>query len=293
MNLSAIRDPESWERRLSTAHKRLIGLVRGRCDSVPVFVLGKQRSGTSMLMRAFHRHPDMLVFDEHRSSPAFLNHRLRDTDTVRDLLERARFPAVALKPICDSHRIREIYEAFPAGKYIWIYRDYADVANSSLREFGEATRAIRLACLGEPGGGWFQEGISARVNEVLRRVYRPELSDFDLACLAWWVRNQIIIESALAGHPNVTIIKYEPLVENPALVLKWLFERIGMHYTNRVGGHMTPRSIGRHRAPEMDVEVQKLCSETLAELNRAFEANGPLLPAEVADRRHVDISTAM
>lgn len=275
MKLKSLRSPEKWERRIAITGKRFAGRFRRACDSKPVFVLGNQRSGTSMLMYAFHRHPQILVFDEARSSEAFEQFRIRSLRTVRDLVYRARYPIVCLKPICDSHRIGEVHAAFPAAHFIWVYRDYRDVANSFLRKFESATRAIRLVCTGRPGGGWFQEGVSSPVAEVLRNVYRPTLSDFDLACLIWWARNQIIIDSGLIGEPNVTVLKYEALVSQPSMFLTWQFERIGSEYRERTARNITPRSIGRHSAPEMDGRVQDICEASLATLDHAFRAGNP------------------
>jgi hypothetical protein len=230
-----------------------------------------------MLMHAFHRHSDMLVFDEHRSNEAFVDFRIRSIDRIRDLTKQARFPGVCFKPICDSHRIRELHDEFPNGHCIWIYRDYRGVANSSLRKFGEPTRAIRPVCTGQTGGGWFQEGVSPLASTTLQNIYRPTLSEFDLACLAWWALNQIVIESGLIGQPNVTIMKYEALASQPTPILNWLFGRIGINNEDRVGRNISARSIGRHPTPEMDRDVNNLCDTLLAALDNAFRvANQPV-----------------
>ena len=263
-----------WERRFSIAQKRFRSVFRENCSSKPVFVLGKQRSGTTMLMHVFHRHPDVLVYDEHRDSAAFSDHRIRSIDTVRSLLEQARFPYVCLKPICDSHRIRELYREFPGGHYIWLYRDFRDVANSAVRKF-DAARAIRLVCTGRPGGGWFREGVSTRIQEILQQVYRPDLSEFELACLVWWARNQLLMESGLAGQPGVTVVKYEKLVSDPYRMLHWLLQRIPLPYPARTGDNITARSIGRHSAPAIDERIQDLCNSTLAALDDAFLLQHP------------------
>lgn len=274
--LSALRNPDNWQRRASTLQKQFVGVFRHRCDSKPIFVLGKQRSGTTMLMHAFHRCPDVLVFDEHRDNKAFEQHRLRSFNVIRNLVEQSRFPAVCFKPICDSHRITDLIAAFPDAHCIWIYRDYRDVANSSLRKFETSVRAIRLVCTGKSGGGWFQEGVSRDVSEVLRKAYRPGLTDFDLACLSWWARNQIIFESKMIGKPNVTVMRYEALVCDPEPILQWLFDRIGLEHRARVGLHISPRSIGRHHAPEIDSTVRSLCAEALMALDDAYcSANPP------------------
>jgi hypothetical protein len=243
-------------------------------------VMGKQRSGTTMLMRAFHRHADLLVYDEHPNSAAFFDYRIRSLATVKELLDRARFPAVSFKAICDSHLINDFNREFPSGRFLWCYRDYRDVANSNLRKFPYATRAIHLVCTNQSGGGWFQEGLSAGVSTILKKVYRPDLSDFDLACLVWWARNRIIVDSGLIGHSNVTIVKYEPLVSRPTLLLEWLFARIDIPYHSRVTRRIHPLSIGRHPAPETDKNVRELCEELMVQLDEGYRIGDP---PQVAD----------
>lgn len=279
MNLTAIRNPDNWQRRASVLRKQWTGAFRKPCDSRAVFVLGKQRSGTTMLMHAFHRHPDMLVFDEHLNNKAFDEHRLRSLDVIHDLVEQSRFAGVCFKPICDSHRIGELRDAFPDGRFIWMYRDYRDVAASSLRKFEHSVRAIRLVCTGRKGGGWFQEGISPSVARMLKEVYRPGLTDFDLACLTWWARNRIVIDSGLAGGPGVTVVKYEGLVSRPGPVLEWLFQRIGIGFREGVARHISPRSAGRHPSPALDSAVQSLCAEALISLDDAWRAGNPPVPS--------------
>jgi hypothetical protein len=61
-------------------------------------------------------------------------------------------PYVCFKPICDSHLIGEFISRFPDGKHIWVFRNYLDNANSTIRRFPESDRAIRLICEGKPGG---------------------------------------------------------------------------------------------------------------------------------------------
>jgi hypothetical protein len=277
MKLAALKDPEKWRRRIAITKKRIAHVFRSECDSKPIFVLGKQRSGTSMLMHAFHRHGDMLVFDEHQCNDAFRDFRLRDLPTIQTILDRARFPAVCFKPISDSHNIVEIHSQFTECEIIWLYRNFKDVANSSLRKFDDPLRAIRLVSTNQIGGGWFQDGISPDVAKTLQMIYRPSFSNFDLACLTWWARNQIIIESGLVDKPNVTIMRYEALAKYPDQSLRWLFDRLKVEYKGSVATGISARSIRRHAAPPLNSDVERLCVETLTILDNAFWAQSPTI----------------
>ena len=270
MRWQSILDADIRAKYVAIGRKAVVQRLRRPCVSRPVFVLGKQRSGTSMLMFCFHRHPDVLVFDEHRNNQAFEAFRLREADEIRELLQEARLPFLCFKPICDSHHVGRLLQDFPDAHCIWIYRDFRDVAHSSLRKFEAPTRAIRLVCKGEDGGGWFQEGLSPAVAAVLRDVYRPDLPAFDLSCLVWWARNRIILEQGVADAPNVTLLKYETLVTDPEGTLRWLFARTGIPYDARVARNIRASSVGRHAPVSMDSAVQGLCEEMMASLDGLF-----------------------
>lgn len=288
--LARLRDPQKRDKYLSSVRKQFIQLVGKPRDCKPVFVFGKQRSGTSMLMFAFHRHPDVLVHDEHRNSRVFSDFRIRGFDVVRDVVSASRFAVACFKPICDSHLIGQFVEEFPDAHHIWIFRQFQDVANSTLRKFDTPTRAIRLVCTGQAGGGWFEEGLSSEVRRVLVEHYRPDLSGFDLSCMVWWARNRIIVDSGLLSSPQVTLLKYEALVANPGATLVWLFERMAVPFHEHIGARMTPGSIGRHPIPPMDKAVRELCECLTRQLDEAYLSYSPPPPGS-AERSSFVVST--
>lgn len=270
MIVARLLDRSRWERLLWRASKNTVDIVRPRRDSKPVFVLGKQRSGTTMLMEAFHRHTDLMVYEEAKKSRAFEDDRLKEFETIKAIIDRSSFPRVCFKPICDSHRVAEIVENFPGAHIVWLYRDYRDVANSSLRKWPTATRAIRLICEGKPGGGWLAEGVSEQMRGVLAELYSESLSDFDLSCVVWWIRNRCVVESGLMGTPNLTLLKYENLVAQPAEVMSWLFGRLSIPFQPKITRRLHSRSVGRNPAPQMNESVYDCCEGLLGELDEEY-----------------------
>ena len=285
MNLATLRDGQKRDRYFSILWKSALNRVRPPRDSKQIFVFGKQRSGTSMLMYAFHRHPGMMVYDEHRSNQAFDNFRMRSFDVVHELIRKSSFPAVCFKPICDSHRSAEFAANFPGAHFIWLYRDFRDVANSSLRKFDHPTRAIKLICEGKPGGGWLQEGVSPFMQETLSSLYCKGLSDFDLSCLVWWVRNKTIVDSGLLESASLSVIKYETLVTKPLEVMPWLFDRMQLPFCGRITKRMSARSIGRNPYPAMDIDVHDICQAVLDKLDNTFREGYLATAAEAIGRQ--------
>ncbi|MEX2339165.1 MAG: hypothetical protein WD609_11415, partial [Aquisalimonadaceae bacterium] len=280
MRLRSLLDRQKRGALFSELQKGIRYPFRGLQETTPVFIFGRQRSGTSMLMFAFHMHPDTVVFDEHRNSIVFKDYQVRNFQIVHDAIHAAKTPFACFKPICDSHRIEEFRHEFPKSRLLWAFRHYKAAARSALERFGEATRAVRLVCTGRRGGGWFQDGVSPTTEAVLREIYSTHLTEFDLCCLAWWARNQIIIENSLATDPAVTLVKYEQLAVNGRDELAWVFDRIGLHRHERCGRFINSASVTKSNGPALTPEVRALCEHTMEELDGYYQLRRHATAAE-------------
>lgn len=261
MNPFAVFDPQKRGRLLARTKKRLRQTFRPPEETTPVFVLGIQRSGTTMLMFAFHLHPDIAVFDESLNSDAFLDYRLRDMKTTEKIVAECSFPIACFKPLADSHLTVQLLKRFPTARFIWALRDYHDVANSFLRKFPHATRAIRLVCSGQEGGGWFQEGISEETGRILRNLPWQTFSDYDFACLVWWARNQLFFELNLDKEKRVLLLRYEQLVTAPEKSFQEITSFIDIPFSKRMTRYIHARSISKHPPPLISQPVKSLCDE--------------------------------
>ena len=158
-----------------------------------------------------------------------------------------------------------------------MYRDFHDVANSSERKWGNSTRAITIVCRGESGGGWFQEGVSADVQETLRRVYSPSLSQHDLLCLVWWARNRLYFEQELQLRSDVLLVNYDRLVGDSNQQFAEIMSFLGVRYRQWTVNQVHGNSRGRHTAARLNRQVEELCSSLKEELDtvaRAQAASG-------------------
>lgn len=268
MRFLSLPDKDGRMRGFSRLQKTVTRPFKRARRSVPVFVFGKQRSGTTMMMDVFHARRDTEVFDERAASPAFLDYRIRSFDAVAHLVERSKAPFVCFKPLADSHLSREFARRFPKAKLLWIYRDYVDSAMSGIKKWPGGRRAIRLVCTGQSGGGWFQEGVSEEAAEILRGLYSPELTDLDLACLVWWARNRLVLELELMRLENLLVVRYEDLVgESREQAFEEVFEFVGMPYDGRSVDRVVRKSSGDRKRDGLSTEVRDLCDELLSTLN--------------------------
>ena len=268
MNPLSIFDAQKRGRLAAKVGKTFRQTFSAPVDTTPVFVLGIQRSGTTMLMFAFHLHPEIAVYDESRESKAFFDFQLRSMETTEKLIHASPFPVACFKPLADSHLTIQLLQRFPSARCIWALREYRDVANSFLRKFPHATKAIRLVCSGQEGGGWFQEGVSEETGRILRNLPWQNFSDYDFACLVWWTRNRLFFEQNLDKETRVLLLRYEKLVTAPEESLPAVTNFIGIPFSTQMTRYIHARSISRHSPPKLNCFVQKLCDELSASFDR-------------------------
>ncbi|MEO0575363.1 MAG: sulfotransferase [Pseudomonadota bacterium] len=267
MRLSSIKSPEKRAKFVSHWSKRLASPFRAATQTVPVFVTGMQRSGTTMLMNTFQLHEHAQVHDEAADSHVFDDYRIRDMQTLEKSIERSKYPFVCYKIISDSHILTDFLARFPTSRVLWAYRSATDNADSQLKKFPHATRAIKLVCEDKPGGGWFAEGCSEATVNTLRGLDRSAFSEFDYACLVWWARNILYFEGEHEHHPRVRLLQYEETARDPHAMMRSVQNWIGIPVSQGAARFVHARSVAKKDLPPLDEHVARLCSDLEARMN--------------------------
>ncbi|MDH5571578.1 MAG: sulfotransferase [Gammaproteobacteria bacterium] len=257
-------------RYLAKLKKKLWSISGRHNKTMPLFVAGLQRSGTTMLMNVFHLHPEIDVYDESHDSKVFKDFRVKNLQILDDTIKQSHFPFACYKVICDSHILNSFIESFPHAKIIWVYRDAADNAESRLRKFPQGTRAIRLVAQNKPGGGWFADGISPNVAKIVREVTSNDLTDFDFACLHWWARNSLFFELGLDRISNVRVLQYEELAQEPRTVMNKLFSWLDLQWSESAFRFVHAKSVAKPDLPELHPKIEVLCDELKERLDREY-----------------------
>jgi hypothetical protein len=236
-------------------------------DARPVFILGAQRSGTTMLIKCLDESSELEVLGE--ASRAMIDWRIRDLAFIRGIVTASRHRAVIFKPLTDSHRVNELLAVGNDAVGIWMYRRAADRANSAVNRFGANNLAhLSAFVVGDMLDTWQAQGLSNESLTLLRRFDFDQVSPHSAAGLFWYIRNALFFEQQLDLNASILPLAYEDLVEHPAGVMKAVCEFIGCDYSPSLHASIHSRSIGRAES-KLEPAVDALGEEMYERLREA------------------------
>jgi hypothetical protein len=262
-------------RRIIKASARLLqGANNGAGGSArALFVFGSQRSGTRLPMDGLDLAPQIMTFKE-GNSRAFNRTLLKDNTTIAQLLQTSRFPIIAFKPICDSHRAAELLDYFPHSKAIWIFRYYKDAVNSSVRKWKHGRNNLKHIAAGNiAAAGWRAGGLTPEKIALVRRLYSEEMSSHAAYALMWYLRNNLIIDLKLHERDDLLLVKYENLVQEPQKHFPRIFDFIECPFKGKYVKGVYNSSVGKEKFPEIPAEIAELCEDLYQQLERIYASN--------------------
>jgi hypothetical protein len=240
-------------------------------DTVPraLFVLGCQRSGTTMLIDTLRRSPRTVVHPE-KSRLAYDAFRLRSPAVIAAITRLSPGELAVYKPLCDAHLGDRMLDAHTGSLAIWAWRGWADVANSAVRKWGAHQGEVitTIARGGADQVGWRGErlpgALVAQLAAVLDEV--GPLSDHAGAALFWYVRNSFLFSLGLDADPRVMPLGYDELVTAPHATFPRVFAHLRLPFDPAWVEEVSDRSVGRDPAPEVPAPVAALCDALEARL---------------------------
>ena len=272
---------KSFQGRVRRACKRSSRHLRRRvvpAQQQLLFILGCQRSGTSLVEQTFERDWNALAFGEYSelsSDDSEFGLRLNPLDFVERRMRREPFPLVVAKSLVESQRALELLDQVSDSKILWVYRSYVDVAASNLVKFGEQVgiRNIRWIALRDTDN-WRSENVSPTVLETVTRHFSDDMNPIDAACLFWYSRNMHFLESKLGAQIDsgrVFLLPYERLISDTDATMRAVYRFLQRPYPGpRLVSAIDTASVGKgqRRAAECSGAVRRTCDEVLTELDR-------------------------
>ena len=229
-------------------------------ERLVIFVAGQQRSGTNMLMDVLERHWRTDVY--HETDPrAFDQFQMRDLATIKTLVARANASHVVVKALCESQRLRDLLDAFPRARALWLVRDHHDVSESMARQFSTTAKVLKQMCVNPASGGWRSEGMSASVRTLMDDCVHDDITEISAAAFQWFMRNQLYFDQALHGDRRVKLIFYEDLATDPEPMFKRIMADLDLNYHPSLIADVSGGSVSKADKPPIDPRIDALCRQ--------------------------------
>jgi hypothetical protein len=243
----------------------------------PLFVLGSQRSGTTMIADVLAKSPDCEVFLGEKRRLVFEGaSRLVPIQTIAKLVSRSRRRVAVFKPNNDLQYANVFLDSDPNARIIWVYRDYRDAINSAVKRWGTAHRDIMMGIARgrtmHPGQAAIAEGVSDALRTLLQGVCHDDLTPEEGAALLWYARNSLYFDRHLDRNERVLLANYEDSVRNPADCFSRVFEFAGAAFKARYVRDVFGSSIGKQQQPVLGKAVETLCQAMMALLGARYDA---------------------
>jgi hypothetical protein len=264
-----------WARLIA---KACLHLLRRRCpldQKTLLFILGCQRSGTTLMTRIFERDWDAWVFPENSrlsSDDAELRLRLNELGKVKAALAAANYPFLVAKPLVESQQARRLLEYFPHARVLWLYRHYHDVVASDLSWFGLQNGIQNLRPIVERDQtDWRAQNVDAATRATIQKHFRDDMNPYDAAALFWFCRNMHYLEGRLEDESvrdRIMLLRYEDLVQDPEDVMRRVYRFVRRPFPGpRAVDQVHDRSVAKGHGIPLSPEIAAVCQSLLDRLD--------------------------
>lgn len=249
-----------------------------------LFIIGCQRSGTTMLDQILKCSPQINAYGE--DHVAFdQKYRLLPNGNIYYLIHHSKRLIVEFKPLNDTQHIDQLLKTHPNSKAIWIYRNFLDVSNSMVKKWG-ATQIRHLHQIAadqytDRGSKAMGERISPINKELAAYLNGQDLSEFEAAAFIWLIRNSIYFEQELFGNPRVLLCKYEDLVTDPVYHFNKIFNFLGAGFSADYVANVRTTSIGKHEKPQIREDLTSFCEALQTRMDIQYLLNHRKLGLEI------------
>ncbi len=200
---------------------------------------------------------------------AFELWRLRDLSIIEELIDRSQAQWVLFKPILDTYQTQILLSRFPNAKFIFVFRHYDDVINSSLKRFGRQNRIRNVNnWINNDFGEFRKVPPPEKTKALIRSLWKPSLNQEAGGALYWLFQNRLFYDLDLDQNERVKLVRYESVVSNPDGEFKSLCQFLNLEFEPQITNGIFSSSIKRSDPPEVDPEIRAACEELWLDLCR-------------------------
>ncbi|MBC2717413.1 MAG: sulfotransferase [Desulfobacteraceae bacterium] len=226
-----------------------------------LWILGCQRSGTTLLERMFRNDLDSAVFGEFSQLTIGSDRTvLKPFSEVEKVIASCNARYAVIRPLFESDRVSEILGFFQPSTAIWVFRAPRDVVNSMVNKWGDLFFEISRQVEQDVNGKWRLEGLHKSIKEEAKCLTGTDEKIEDLYALYWLKRNEIIDEAALCHNNQILFLNYERLVSSPKLCADKIMKCLGVRGVWKyfsTDAHL--RSLNRNITLTISPEIQEHC----------------------------------
>ena len=242
-----------------------------------LFIVGCQRSGTSMLLHVFEGDLNTQCFAERSkltSNDTARGIRLNSLDLIKRDLSKIRAPFIVIKPLVESQNTPTLLDYFDNSRAVWMYRNYKDVALSNIKQFGIHSGLSNLRpIINNETSNWRAEVVSEHVRETISRHFSENMNPYDAAALFWFARNSLYFDLKLDEDPRVILCRYEDFVVEPEKHMRAIYQQVGQAYpATGIASIVHSNSIKKGKDIEFSPQVEQIVQDLQYKLDSVYQA---------------------
>lgn len=239
-----------------------------------IFILGCQRSGTTILSEVIERDFRTKVYKETRSKTSTNDPRglrLDPLPTLKKEIYGNNAKHIILKPLVESQHTCKLLSDFQNSVGIWVLRHFKGVVSSDLKKFGPKNGTENLRKMLQEDT-WRSEQITEHTLNLVKTHFREDMSQNDAAALFWYTRNILFFDQKLDTNDAVIICKYEDLVAKPKKVMRRLYTHIELEYPKKeITSKLFSSSVKKGKDITLNPEIELLCEELYTRLLNSYD----------------------
>lgn len=229
-----------------------------------IFILGCQRSGTTIIQKLIGMNPDVKFYGE--GDPPYFNdaesekhHRIKSSNDVTQSLLQEPLKYIVIKPLYESHNANALITSHQNSKGIWVFRNYIDVIDSHLHYYNYNVRDYISPLFNKSGICWLNENISDEILSFINKFNINDMSDADLYGIFWIVRNSCYLNTK--ENENIILVNYEKLITSPLNQISRFCDFVNLPYYNFYSKTIRSNAMSKKVNFKLLQEIEEKCRE--------------------------------